>query len=605
MDQKTLIELKDIIVNIDNKQILNISNLDFRSGEIHAIIGESGSGKSTIGKLLKDQLSNSSGTFSYNDQIVQNFIKLKRKPKISMVPQSLNLNQSFLAGEYIYHNKFNKHVLGFSSRKRLIKMARICFSEYNFEINPEAELQTLNLSEIAILDLLNKIDPFPDLLILDEIFSKLKSDDLQKVYQILRDFTDRGSSILFFTTKISYIYEIADRVSIIKNGEILYSNQVNSIDKINLIRLTYTDPTANQNMEELNKSFYHFLKFNEAILESLPSNIIVTNSDLEILMVNNFFKKYFQINDDKYIKRKLHDFFAESNEVFLEIIEDSSNTKTTHSFYHVPMTIDDRNTSVNLKILPITEDETIIGSIFIIEDVSELVTLQEKLILAQNLSSIGILAAGVAHEINNSLEALNNFSNLLLYDRTETEDKEIFEKISEELDFIENIVINLVSFSDKSSSNNEYINIYDATKQLIKFLEYNPQYETTKITLHNNLDNLTFVSITHNEYKQIILNLVRNSHDAFVNRGEIDITLEINEGKLRIIYEDNGPGIPEQSISSIFLPFFSTKKGAGSHLGMGLSIIYTIITKHNGNISFNNNAKKGAQFIIELQIINS
>ncbi len=598
-----LLSLNNIKVHFKDKIYLNIINLDLNRGEVHAIIGESGAGKTLLGKLLKTQLLNSSGTFTYRGQTHSKLTRIKNKPSITMVPQHLILHQAFIAGEYLYHNKFSKHIIGFSSRKRFVSMAKRDFHKYGFDIDPFAQLKNLNQSDIAILELLNKLEPIPELLIIDEMFSKINSADLVRVYEILKDYSQKGGSVLFFTTKISYIYDIAERVSIIKNGEIIFSDKIDSIDKINLIRLTYTNPSLTYNMEELNKSFYHFLKFNEAILESLPSNIIVTNRQMEIIMVNNYFKKYFNIENEDYLKSRLNDFFAKNNNSFLQIIEESSNTNQIHSFYHVPMIIGNRQTSVNIKILPITEDGMNIGNIFLIEDVSELVTLQEKLILAQNLSSIGILSAGIAHEINNSLEALNSFSNLLLFKRTKSEDIELYDHIREELDFIENVVDNLISFSDKNPTKNDYVNIYETTAQIISFIKHNPQYDGLRINLLNKLEDLAFCPITQNEYKQIMLNLIRNSNDVLTGNGEINITLENTNDKLKLTFEDNGPGISADIINDIFLPFFSTKTKTGTHLGMGLSIIHSIITKHEGNITIGRDIGKGAQFLIELPVI--
>ena len=600
MEKENCLELCGVFASIDDKVVLKNINLNINKGEVHAVIGESGSGKTILGQVLTGYRENNGGGFKYRNHFFSKIKNINPKPAFKIIPQNLQQTQNFLTSEYLFYNKYRSHRLGFSSRKRFIKMAGEIFNRFNLSIDPHQDIREIDQSDFSVLEFLNKSNPAPELLLLDELFSKIKSSHLTLIYKIIKDLKAEGVSIIFLTTKISYIYDIADRVSIIKNGEIIYSDKVDSIDKINLIRLTYTDPIRNINMEELNKSFYHFLKFNEAILQSLPANIIVSNRDNEIVMLNDYCKDHYKIGNNQYIRTPIKKFFEEENKAFLNILDGSLLSKEINTFYHIPMKIGGRSTSNNLKILPITEDEIVIGNIIIIEDVSELVTLQEKIILAQNLSSVGILAAGVAHEINNALEALHNFSNLLLFDRTEDDDKEIFEGISEEISYIDTIISNLISFSDYTSAKNCRTNIAESLNRIVKIISYNPQYIDINIDIINKSKQKIFSSINENEIKQVFLNLIRNSYDATEGKGDIVITLNNFISWVEIIYEDNGPGIPDENMSNIFLPFFSTKKERGSHLGLGLSIVHTIVTKNEGQITLGN--KEGGGVITRITL---
>ena len=115
------------------------------------------------------------------------------------------------------------------------------------------------------------------------------------------------------------------------------------------------------------------------------------------------------------------------------------------------------------------------------------------------------------------------------------------------------------------------------------------------------------LEVDRNEIKQVILNLVRNSFEAMPDGGGIRIetercTDELGRPCASIVFTDTGPGIPDANLGNIFMPFYSTRKGKGDHVGLGLSICYGIVKRHEGTMSVRNLERRGCQFTIRLPV---
>ncbi len=244
------------------------------------------------------------------------------------------------------------------------------------------------------MDILKHISPHPKLLILDEALEKLSSPALKKIIAILKTLKQQGMSILFITHRIDDVYDFADRVSIIKNGEILLTDDVKNIDKINLIKMTYTQIIHEKNIENVNTEFYHLLRYNEAILRNLPVNLIVLDNEKRIKMVNEHCKQHFQLRQDSYLNVPLHEFFATSSAKVLELLNRACSAKQETTFYQVPIRINAIDTINNIKALPIYDGSFLIGTIIILEDITEYDHLQKQVMLSEKLARLGCCLPG-------------------------------------------------------------------------------------------------------------------------------------------------------------------------------------------------------------------
>lgn len=235
----------------------------------------------------------------------------------------------------------------------------------------------------------------------------------------------------------------------------------------------------------------------------------------------------------------------------------------------------------------------------------ELVKVQNQLIQAEKLATMGTLAGGVAHEINNPLTAiLTNVQMLLGADNTiDADSKESLQLIEEATQRCRTIVQKLMAYARQplQASEMSKVNLRTATENVFSLLAYQLELENIKISLESEKDNF-WVMGNQNEIEQVITNIILNAKDAIKQlkeSGEIKISFFENGEWLKVNIRDDGIGMPQEVSLKIFDPFFTTKD-VGKGLGLGLSICQAIIERHNGLITVQSQANKGSTFTIKL-----
>ncbi len=598
-----LLKLTDI--SLDYGQFRALNNIHFTLGnsEVHAIVGEHGAGKSSLGMIISGLLAPQSGVITFDGKDYDSLtLNAARKLGIEMVHQHvLSLNERVSVAENLFLSTAPFNTL--ARKHKMLRSAASFLSQYKVDFDPRISVKKLNLPDRIFVDILKHLYANPRLLILDEALEKLSSDALNKVVDILICLKQAGMSILFITHRIDDIYSLADRVSIIKNGEILLTEDVKNIDKINLIKMAYTQISAEQRVDDLNKEFYQLLKYNEAILQNLPVNLIVTDNKNRIKMVNEHCKRSFGLDTSSYLNVHIEHLFSSNHAEASKLIKSAFSFHEEKTFYQVPITVNNINTISNIKTFPIYDGTFLIGNIIIIEDITEYDRLQKQVMLSEKLASVGLLAAGVAHEINNPLEIIYTHLGYMKHKFRTPEFHEALDMLHEQISSIANIVSNLHLFSDNTQGTNDDIDINDAIRNMLNLLKHNARYKD--ITIHFEPHNQELlIRANKHEIKQVILNLLKNSFEAMPSGGEIFIkTTQIAENGsnfVQIMFKDTGPGIYDNNPTNIFLPFYSTKKGQENNLGLGLSVSYGIIKKYNGTISVENIDGSGCQFIIKI-----
>ncbi len=599
-----LLKLRNINLNIENIRMLNRINLEIERSEVHALVGEHGAGKSSVGLLISGMLKPTSGEIIINNKSYNSLnLQKARRLNIEMVYQQIYLIDYFTVAENLLIPDKVVNAFPFVNKKRLIEEAGILLGKYGFNIDPLTIVKDLKLSEKMTVYILRSIYRKPELLILDEALAKLAKPDLERIIDLLIQLKKEGMSMLCITNRIDDIYNFADKVTIIKNGEILLTDSVNNIDRINLIKMCYSQITKGDDGENINREFYQLLKYNEAILQKLPVNLIVTDNENRIKMVNEYGKKYFNLGSTDYINLLLDDILLKDNKEALSLIKNSLLEKKEKAFYNVPLNIRQTKTITNIKIFPIYDGIFLIGNIIIMEDISKQERLRQQIILSEKLASVGLLAAGVAHEINNPLEIIYNYINYLRFYLNRKSLHKTIDGLEEEITYIKQIVSNLISFSDGNKSINEEFDLNDLIKNILNLIKYNAKYKNINIDFKESKDCLK-LKANKNEIKQVLLNLLKNSFEEMPEGGTISInsgTVSINNSQfVNITIRDTGRGIGDENPNNIFLPFYSTKKGRSNNLGLGLSVSYGIIKKYNGNISVKNLKDAGCEFTITL-----
>ena len=591
-------------VTLDYGQFRALNDIHFAIGAstIHAIVEEHGAGKSSLAMILNGLVKPQSGLIRFDRREYRALtVELSFQAGIRTVHQhALSLHEHFSVAENLFltSGRFFERL---SWRYKIYQRAQAFLRDYAVDIAPSTLVKDLSLSDRILVDMLKQISGRPKLLILDEALEKLSSVSLKKAVNMLVRLKEAGMAVLLITHRIDDIYELADMVSVMKNGEILVTDRVRNIDKLNLIKMAYIQLSDEEHVGNLNREFYQLLKYNEAILRHLPVNLIVMDDARRIKMVNDFCKQNFGLNKASYFNTPLEQILASANADVMAHIHIAPPVETT--FYQIPLSLNNIPMIGNLKIFPIYDGAMLIGQILIIEDVSEFDRLQKQVILSEKLASVGLLAAGVAHEINNPLEIIYTYLSFMKYKFRSPEFHEALDTLHEQIAHIAGIVSNLLSFSDKNAIQSEEIELNSEIRAMLKLIKHNAGYQHIKIRFEPHPQEL-FVNANRHEIKQVILNLLKNSFEAMPSGGQISIKTDAlqSEGAswAQMTFHDTGPGIADDNPNNIFLPFYSTKKGKENNLGLGLSVSYNIIKKYHGTISAQNIEQSGCQFVISL-----
>ena len=600
-----LLRLSHVSLDYGQVEALKDVSLALHHSSVHAIVGEHGAGKSSLGMVISGNVKPRKGHLEFAGRQFESFsTRLAHRMGIEMVFQQVQLNDFFTVAENILflNKKLAPH--GLLSPRELVRQAESFLAENSFNLDPTTTVKNLNLPDRVLISILAALQKRPRLLILDEALEKLSSADLPRILRMLDAMKSDGMAILFITHRIDDVYDLADRVSIVKNGEILVTDDVGHIDKMNLLRLTYTQVYSLENSGNRKREFNQFLKYNEAVLLNLPVNLIVVDADERVKIVNERCKGYFQLEHVPFANQPLERLLGAANGETLALIREAFRSEEGSAFYHVPLAIAGADTINNVRTLPIFDEDLLIGNIIIIEDITEFDKLQKQVILSDRLASVGLLAAGVAHEINNPLEIVYNYLKYIKFSFDDAKLHETVDELNEEITYIAGIVRNLLSLSGTAQVEREEIDINEMIRSTMGLLRHNAVDKRISITFNSSEKEIA-LTVNRNEVKQVILNLVKNSFEAMPSGGDIRIdtsrtTDERGRPCAAIVFTDSGPGIPDANLHNVFIPFYSTRKGKGDNVGLGLSICYGIVKRHDGTMNVRNLEKSGCQFTILL-----
>ncbi|MDD5313574.1 MAG: PAS domain S-box protein [Dehalococcoidia bacterium] len=272
---------------------------------------------------------------------------------------------------------------------------------------------------------------------------------------------------------------------------------------------------------------------------------------------------------------------------------------------------DGTRTFVENSILPIRDAEGhIAGFRGISRDVSERKRIEEerrqleqKAQLASRLASVGEMASGIAHEINNPLTGVIGYAQLLLQEDLPDNIRKDLETINDGAQRVANVVQRLLAFARQTKPQRTYVNINEVLATTLDLRGYHLQTSNIKVTKQLAPD-LPLTVADAGQLQQVFLNLIVNAETEMnLARGHGKLTVKtqrINQ-TIRISFNDDGRGISDENLERIFDPFFTTRQ-VGQGTGLGLSVCYGIVSEHNGRIFAESKQGKGATFIVELPI---
>jgi two-component system, NtrC family, sensor kinase len=236
------------------------------------------------------------------------------------------------------------------------------------------------------------------------------------------------------------------------------------------------------------------------------------------------------------------------------------------------------------------------------ERTQELREIQAHLVQSEKLASIGKLAAGIAHEINNPLGGIVMYSHMLREDLVKEENRENAEKIAKEADRCKRIVKGLLDFARQTKPERSESNLNHVLDEVIALLEHQAIFHNITIVKHQSPE-LPLIDIDVAQIQEVFMNIILNAAQAMDGKGTLTTMTRLSADRRAVEVEirDTGPGIRPEHIDKIFEPFFTTKE-VGRGTGLGLAIAYGIVERHHGSIRAESELGKGTTFFIRLPL---
>jgi two-component system NtrC family sensor kinase len=347
--------------------------------------------------------------------------------------------------------------------------------------------------------------------------------------------------------------------------------------------------------------------FNENIIESLSDGLFVTGLDDRVVRWNPALEGLYGVPSQSAVGRPLYELFDAS---FLSVLAAArqADDQNAMSMYRVPLTSRHGDVAqkllVNVAAAPLRQtDGQRTGTIVIIEDITERVQLEEQLQISEKMASIGLLAAGVAHEVNTPLTGISSFTQMLL-DGADVDDPrtKLLEKIERQTFRAAKIVNSLLNLSRPAQIDVGPVDVHVIIHDVLSLLEH--QFKTANIQVRKDLspEPPILLSVEH-KLQQIFLNLFLNARDAMPKGGWLSIETRIQHDQDQAVVRigDTGGGIRSEDLSRIYDPFFTTKP-IGQGTGLGLSITYGIVREHGGVITCESSEGKGTVFVVTLPL---
>ncbi len=344
-------------------------------------------------------------------------------------------------------------------------------------------------------------------------------------------------------------------------------------------------------------------EFSDNIIESVNVGILVVDFDGRITTWNSALEEIFGIARERALRRSIQDILDRDLIGTIQNVigqEGWALRDTRHIYKYHASTDDGRPLTLNISLAPFEAAHGVVtGTLVVIENVTERAQLEHQLLEREKLSSIGLLAAGVAHEVNTPLAGISSYAQMLLQQvRDDDPKRALLEKIHVQTVRASGIINNLLNFSRTGDSQFREIDINRVLDDTLQLLE--PQLRNARFEIIRNYgENLNPAYGSAAKLQQVFMNLILNARDAMPGGGRLTIHTRAVDSSLVVDFRDTGVGIAPEHIARIYDPFFTTKE-VGEGTGLGLALSYGILQEHNGRIFVESRPGEGAHFTIKL-----
>jgi len=392
-------------------------------------------------------------------------------------------------------------------------------------------------------------------------------------------------------------------------GDFLSSEDVELLESLaSYIGIALQNASLYARLEEKIGEFERLKEFNENIVESINVGILAIDLDDRIESWNAQMEAMYALSRAEALGQPLQDVFPPE---FIEALEGFRNEQGVHHLYKFRLiTRAGEQRTANIAIAPLlSRDFVSVGRIILVDDITERVSLEAQLTQADKLSSIGLLAAGVAHEINTPLAVICSYAQMLSKQlKGDARLAPVLDKMTQQSFRAAEIANGLLNFSRTSSTEFRNTDLNQVIRDTLSLLEH--QFKTAQIEADLDLaDDLPLIHGNPGKLQQVFLNLLLNAKEAMQSGGRLRVATLANyrQNCIEALVSDSGSGIAPEHLKRIYDPFFTTKTtprpGDRRGTGLGLSVSYGIIQEHAGKIHVESAIGAGTTFHLEFPML--
>ena len=388
-------------------------------------------------------------------------------------------------------------------------------------------------------------------------------------------------------------------------GDFLTSEDVELVETLaDYIGIAIQNARLYASLEQKVAEYERLKDFNENIVESINVGVIAVDLADRIESWNSQMEVMYALPRWQALTRPLSEIFP--TEFVEEFYRVRQNPGINNLYKFRLITPAGEVRTINAAIAPlVTKKFNVIGRLIIMDDITERIDLEAQLSQADKLSSIGLLAAGVAHEVNTPLAVISSYAQMLGKQlQSDPQKGPLLEKITRQTFRASEIVNNLLNFSRTSGTEFGDVDVNRVVTDTLALLEH--QFRTAHVTVQDELAReLPLIQGNTGRLQQVFLNLFLNAKDAMPSGGTLRVVTSNGNG-VTVAVSDTGSGIAPEHINRIYDPFFTTKtairEGQNRGTGLGLSVTYGIIQEHAGKIRVESRPGEGTTFYLDFPL---
>lgn len=443
------------------------------------------------------------------------------------------------------------------------------------------------------------------------------TDGIARVDEFETEYEPGNTNSLAFPSRrraLSYFVPCAARSRIVaviglgrtNDGALLSSEDIELLRAISgYVAVAIENAQLLEEQAQRTKELARLKEFNENIIESINVGVMVINLAGRITNWNGALEEIYGLKRAEAIGQRITEVFQpDVLDTLREMMARSEGQRgeTINIYKFSTRSADGREVILNLSMAPLqSKTSEIEGTLVAIEDVTERVQLEVQLQQSDKLSSIGLLAAGVAHEVNTPLTGISSYSQMLMQQMPDGDPRQLLlEKIHRQTSRASAIVNNLLNFSRVSDARLVPVDLNRVLDDTIQLLE--AQLRNTQIEVVRAYDDQLPPALGNAaKLQQVFMNLILNARDAMPNGGRLELATEEQIDSVLVTFRDSGGGIAPEHLAKIYDPFFTTKQ-IGKGTGLGLAVSYGIVQDHGGHMDVQSKVGEGTSFQITLPL---